>query len=71
MLAGIADIGAEGLGDADWRLMGELVQAQLRQRVLMRNAQFSRPLSDQRIAAIYRGEIEPLRFDYTRAGLAA
>ena len=71
MLAGIADIGNENLSDAEWRLMGELVVAQMQQRIRMRNQQFGEPLSEARIAAIYRGEIEPMRFDYARAGLAA
>ncbi|HZT52477.1 MAG TPA: hypothetical protein VFA22_11110 [Stellaceae bacterium] len=71
MLAGIADLGNETLSDAEWTLLGELVVAQMRQRLEMRNAQFSRPLSPARIAAIHRGEIEPVRFDYARAGLAA
>jgi hypothetical protein len=71
MLAGIADIGDEDLGAADWKLLGELVVAQLQLRIRMRNAQFGNPLSEQRVAAIFRGEIEPARFDYQRAGLAA
>jgi len=71
MLAGIAGIADEGLSADDWRLLGDLVVAQMKQRIHMRNAQFSRPLSEQRIAAIFRGEIAPARFDYARAGLAA
>jgi hypothetical protein len=51
--------------------LGELVVAQMKQRIHMRNAQFSRPLSEQRVTAIFRGEIAPARFDYARAGLAA
>lgn len=71
MLDGIADIGKEGLADADWTLLETLVAEQLRQRIVMRNAQFSQPLSPARIQAIYSGEIEPVAFDYERAGLAA
>jgi hypothetical protein len=71
MLAGIAGIAQEGLTAADWQLLGELVVAQMKQRIHMRNEQFGLPLSEQRIAAIFRGEIEPARFDYDRAGLAA
>ncbi len=37
----------------------------------MRNAQFGFPLSEERVQAIYRGDIEPLEFDYERAALAA
>jgi len=71
MLGGIANIATEGLGEAEWNLLGALVTAQMQQRIRMRNAQFSNPLSEARIAAIFRGEIEPVAFDYRRAGLAA
>jgi hypothetical protein len=71
MLAGIAGIAIEGLSKADWQLLGELVVAQMQHRIRMRNEQFGMPLSEQRIAAIFRGEIAPARFDYARAGLAA
>ena len=46
------------------------VQEGKRYRIHMRNAQFGLPLSEARIAAIFRGDIEPVRFDYQRAGLA-
>lgn len=71
MLAGITGIAEEGLSAADWHLLGELVVAQMQQRIRMRNEQFGLPLSEQRLAAIFRGEIEPACFDYARAGLAA
>jgi len=71
MLGGIAGIAKDGLADADWRLLETLVVEQLRQRIRMRNAQFSHPVAETRIQAIYRGEIEPLAFDYERAGLKA
>lgn len=71
MLRGIVDIGEEGFTPADWALMRRLVVEQLRHRIRMRNEQFSFPLSEARIEAIERGEIEPTRFDYARAGLAA
>lgn len=71
MLAGIANIGQANLSDADWQVMGELVVAQMQLRIRMRNAQFGLPISEQRIAAIFKGDIEPVQFDYRRAGLAA
>lgn len=71
MLAGIAGIANDGLSAADWQLLGELVVAQMQHRIHMRNAQFGLPMSQARIAAIFRGEIAPARFDYARAGLAA
>jgi hypothetical protein len=36
-------------------------------RLTMRNAQFSHPLTDKRIAEIVAGQIEPIAFDYERA----
>jgi hypothetical protein len=70
MLAGIAGIDREGLGPSDWTLLEALVVEQLRQRIRMRNQQFGGPVSDARVAAIYRGDIAPIAFDWTRAGLA-
>ncbi len=71
MLAGIAGIAEEGLKDSDWKLLEALAVEQLRQRMRMRNAQFSFPLTEERVQAIWRGEIKPLEFDYRRARLAA
>jgi len=71
MLAGIAGIAEENLSSDDWQLMERLVTEQLHARIRMRNAQFSFPLSDARLAAIGRGEIQPIEFDYRRARLAA
>jgi hypothetical protein len=67
MLGGILGLDREGWSDADFATMGELVVAQLRQRILMRNAEFGFPLSEARIEAIYGGEIEPEPFDYEKA----
>ena len=69
MLAGIAGIYDARFGAADWELLGSLVAEQLRQRIRMRNQQFGGPLSETRIAAIDRGDITPLDFDWSRAGL--
>ena len=67
MLGGIVGLDAEPLSDADYALMTELVVEQLRARIRMRNSEFSYPLSEDRIQAIYRGEIEPEPFDYEKA----
>ena len=44
---------------------------QLKARIRMRNAQFSLPLPEDRVQAIFRSEIGPSEFDYTRARVAA
>ena len=46
---------------SDWSLLEKLIVEQLNQRIRMRNAQFSYPLSEERVQAIYRGDIQPLR----------
>jgi hypothetical protein len=71
MLAGISGISEERLAESDWRLLETLVSEQLRQRIRMRNAQFSFPLPEERVQEIFRGKIEPLEFDFERARLAA
>ena len=71
MLKGVVGLDDENMGDADWTLLGELTAAQLKLRIRMRNEQFGGPLPEARIAAIERGEIEPLAFDWERARLAA
>lgn len=67
MLEGIAGIDEEGWSDEEFRLMGELVVAQLQLRIHMRNAEFSFPLTEQRVQAILDGDIEPEPFDFERA----
>lgn len=67
MLTGIAGIAEENLGAADWTLLEKLLAEQLKQRIRMRNQQFSHPLSEQRVQEIFSGKIEPLQFDYARA----
>lgn len=67
MLEGIIGLDGEGWSADDFARMGELVIAQLRQRIMMRNAEFSFPLSDERVRAIYDGDIEPESFDYEKA----
>ena len=69
MLRGIANLdGTVGnLSDADWALLSDLVEEQLRHRIAMRNAQFSGPVAPARLAAIQDGACDPLPFDYRRA----
>jgi len=64
MMRGMLEINELEIGEAQWGLMETLVIEQLRMRVAMRNAQFSFPLSPERVKAIYAGDIEPIAFDY-------
>jgi hypothetical protein len=67
MMHGIVGVDDVGLTKGDWAELTEMTMEQLRLRIHMRNAQFSHPLSDARVAEIVAGRIEPIRFDYARA----
>jgi hypothetical protein len=67
MLSGIVGLDDAELTDGDWSLMTELVTDILRHRIRMRNAEFSYPLTEDRVQAIYAGDIEPERFDFAKA----
>lgn len=68
MIHGIAGLEEHRLSAGDWALLTELSVEQMRLRIRMRNAQFGYPLSATRIQELQAGEIEPLPFDYGRAG---
>ena len=70
MLEGIMGLDNEGWSDAEIGLMGDLVVEQLRLRIHMRNAEFSFPLSAERVQGILAGDIEPEKFDFARAEAA-
>ena len=67
MLEGIAGLDQEGWSADEFKLMEELVIDQLQHRVRMRNAEFSMPLSDDRVQEIFAGKIAPEPFDYAAA----
>ncbi|MGH7089252.1 MAG: hypothetical protein ACREFQ_10150 [Stellaceae bacterium] len=67
MMRGVIGIDEEGLSESEWEQMAQLTTEQLRMRILMRNAQFSHPLSDERVSEILAGKIEPIAFDFARA----
>jgi len=71
MLKGIAGLDAEALTDAEWKTLAEISVEQLRYRILMRNAQFGGPLSGAQLDDALAGRLQPVRFDYERARLAA
>ncbi len=68
MLKGIGGLDEENLADADWQALGDMCVEQLRGRIIMRNAQFSHPLSDARLARALEGRCAPVAFDF--AGLS-
>jgi hypothetical protein len=72
MLGGIADLGDsnEMLSAQEWQTLGSLAMAQLQARIHMRNAQFSYPVSAERLAAILNGACAPMPFDYDAFAIA-
>lgn len=71
MLKGISGLDAEPLGPQDWQLLTDLSVAQLKGRIVMRNAQFGGPLPARRLAQLIEGQAEPMAFDYLQAERAA
>lgn len=68
MLKGVAGLDSEGLAEADWKTLEDISIEQLRQRIVMRNAQFGGPLAGARLEDALAGRMKPLAFDYARAG---
>jgi len=64
MLLGIIETDSEQLTDEDWDTLERFTTAQMRQRVLMRNAQFSHPVSDERMQDLLAGKAQPVVFDF-------
>ena len=71
MLKGVVGLDQEGLSDAQWRMLTDMAVEQQRGRIVMRNAQFSYPLSSAQVTEAQAGRCAPLTFDYDRAKLAA
>ena len=59
MLEGIAGLDREGRSAEDFSQMKNLVVEQSLHRILMRNAEFSLPLTEERVQEILQGEIDP------------
>jgi hypothetical protein len=69
MVSGVFDIARSEatLTGEQWCRLTHLTNEQLRQRVRMRNAQFSNPIPARRLQVILAGACTPLAFDYERA----
>jgi len=67
MMYGVVGMEINDLTAADWDELIDVTCQILKLRLTMRNAQFSHPLTDKRIAEIVAGQIEPIAFDYDRA----
>ena len=71
MLKGVVGIDRLGLTQEQWAIFERITVEQLKSRILMRNDQFGKPLSDKRVREIFAGQIAPIAFDYEQAKLAA
>jgi len=67
MLLGIIDADDGVLSPTDWETLARYTVEQMKSRILMRNAQFSRPVSEDRLAALLAGEAMPEKFDFDYA----
>jgi hypothetical protein len=67
MMYGVVGLEINDMTAGDWAELIDVTCQILRLRLHMRNAQFSHPLSDQRMNEIFAGKIEPIAFDYARA----
>jgi len=67
MLLGLINTDRHRLSDTDWALLGRMTVEQLQCRIRMRNAQFSLPVSPQRLEEMCAGKCVPITFDYERA----
>jgi hypothetical protein len=67
MLLGIVEADSNQLSDSDWEALQQYTVAQMKQRIIMRNAQFSFPVSDSRMDELLAGKTTPVVFDFEYA----
>lgn len=67
MLLGIAETDHEKLSDVQWQTLKGFTVEQSKKRILMRNAQFSFPVSESRVEEMLNGKAEPVNFDFVYA----
>jgi len=67
MLLGIIEADNNHLSEKDWEVLLGYTVAQSKQRVVMRNAQFSFPVTDGRIDELLAGKATPVIFDFDYA----
>lgn len=67
MLKGIAGLDAERMSADEWRTLERMSLEQLRARIVMRNAQFGRPLQGRQLEEALAGRLKPIAFDYRKA----
>jgi hypothetical protein len=64
MLLGIIETDDAELTDSDWDTLIQYTVEQMKSRILMRNAQFSHPVSGQRLEDLLAGRADAVRFNF-------
>jgi hypothetical protein len=67
MLLGIIQGDDSELTDAEWDTLVLYTVEQMKLRIIMRNAQFSHPVPEQRLQELLNGKAAPVKFDYQAA----
>jgi len=67
MLLGIIETDSDQLSESDWHTLEKYTVEQMKKRIIMRNAQFSRPISDERMKTLLAGQAAPIVFDFEHA----
>ncbi len=67
MLLGVIGADEANLSQADWNSLTENTVAQMKKRIVMRNAQFSRPVPEGRLQELLGGNAEPVKFNFAHA----
>ncbi len=65
MRRGLTKLAREEHSAREWDALAEMITAILRQRLRMRNEQFSRPVSPERLRCLEAGAAAPIEFDYS------
>lgn len=67
MLLGIMETDSHQLSESNWNMLERFTVEQMKKRILMRNAQFSKPVSEKRMQELLAGQATPVVFDFTYA----
>ena len=67
MLLGIVGLDDAKMSPSDWDTLIRYTVAQMKMRIVMRDAQFSHPVSKDRLAELLAGKATPAKFDFERA----
>ena len=67
MMWGVVGVEMDEMTASDWQELTEVTCDILQLRLSMRNAQFSHPVSNERMTEILAGKIKPVEFDYAKA----